>query len=109
MVAATLPVAVTVAADNVQRQFINTLEYKKVVFSRTKEDKYTEKKFRFRIRELNVEVAVPWWHSHFSFIEMDVLLSNFAANHSHNFGSLYIADFQQYTKQASKVAETAQY
>ena len=29
MVAATLPVAVTVAADNVQRQFINTLEYKK--------------------------------------------------------------------------------
>jgi hypothetical protein len=40
---------------------------------------------------------------------MDVLLSNFAANHSHNFGSLYIADFQQYTKQASKVAETAQY
>lgn len=43
VVAATLPVAVTVAADNVQRQFINTLEYKKVVFSRTKEDKYTEK------------------------------------------------------------------
>jgi len=40
---------------------------------------------------------------------MDVLLSNFAANHSHNFDSLYIADFRQATKLASKVAETAQY